>query len=249
MTSNTYVLLRILFSIVQVVDRVSTFVALFRRTVLMGVSMINQVDKQYIYHTTSNNDFKVEVLTTIMDVCDLVIDYDALAERCKLGCKNYNTKYCCPPNSPHFETVCNDFKKIVVNVLKVDMTSYKKAFHSVRMVNNVQKSIQRKLINPLVTNEEFVLENGSCRLCKQCTMIDNLPCKHPDKMRFSLEATGINVNELCITAFGFALDWHKNGKSPDYLCVVSGVLSHNPLMTEEKIINAVSQYNNNEFSA
>lgn len=206
--------------------------------------MINQVDKQSIVHTTANNHFIIEVLTTSMNVDDLVIDYEMLAERCKQGCKNYNTKYCCPPHSPHFETVCRDYKKIVVNLLKVDMTVYKKVFHSVRMVNNVQKALQRRVIDQVVSKEEFVLENGSCRLCKQCTMIDNLPCKHPDKMRFSLEATGINVNELCISAYGFPLDWHKDGKYPDYLCVVTGVLSHEPDKTQERIIEAFSKYNN-----
>lgn len=205
--------------------------------------MINQVEKQHIQHLTENNLFKIEVLTTSIDVQDLVIDYEMLAERCKLGCKNYNTKYCCPPHSPHFQTICKDYKKIVVNLLKTDMAPYRKIYHSVRMVNNVQKSIQRRIIDQAVTKEEFVLENGSCRLCKQCTMIDNLPCKHPEKMRFSLEATGINVNELCITAYSFPLDWHKDGRSPDYLCVVSGVLSHEPDKSKERIIEAFSAYN------
>ncbi|MGD9580966.1 MAG: DUF2284 domain-containing protein [Vampirovibrionia bacterium] len=204
--------------------------------------MIYQIEKQLIERNTSQNHFSIEVLTGQIDVENIVVDYEMLANRCKTGCSVYNTKYSCPPYSPDFNLLKKDYKFMVVNLLKVDMNEYKKVFHSVRMVNTVEKSLQKKLIDRIVSNDEYVLENGSCRLCKKCTKIYDKPCNHPEKMRFSLEATGINVNELCKSVFDFELVWHKDGKSPEYLCVVAGILTHDPETTKEKIINAYSNY-------
>jgi hypothetical protein len=57
-------------------------------------------------------------------------------------------------------------------------------------------------------------------------------------MRPSLEATGVDVNDLIKKAFGFELKWYKKGGFPDYQCVVGGILTNEP----EKIINELSNY-------
>ena len=50
------------------------------------------------------------------------------------------------------------------------------------------------------------------------------PCKHPDKMRYSLESTGVDCNFLSEELFGISLLWFKNGKAPENTCCMCGLM-------------------------
>jgi predicted metal-binding protein len=75
-------------------------------------------------------------------------------------------------------------------------------------------------------NKLKFLSSGSCRLCKKCNLEKKLPCKHPDKMRFSLESCGINVEKITEELFDTPLLWydHLTHKAPKYTCVVAGLM-------------------------
>jgi hypothetical protein len=109
------------------------------------------------------------------------------------------------------------------------------------MTNVVAKSIQKLAFNNLeytLTEYPFnfyFLENGSCRLCKTCKLQEDLNCKYPQKMRPSLEATGIDVNDLVNKAFGFNLQWYNRDYFPQYQCVVGGILSNEPEMIKREL--------------
>jgi predicted metal-binding protein len=194
--------------------------------------LLNIHNNKFIEHQTSVHSFLLEPLTTSVKVQELYADYERFAALCKQACKNYNKKYSCPPLSPNFNLLSVNYHYLVVNALKVYLDPYQRTYHSIRMVNNVIKSYQRRIFIQIEENlpqeDLIILENGSCRLCKQCAYEQNKPCKHPDKMHPSLEATGINVNELTIKCFGFSLQWYMNGSFPDFQCVVSAILTNNP---------------------
>jgi hypothetical protein len=88
------------------------------------------------------------------------------------------------------------------------------------------------------------LSSGSCRLCKPCNLQNNLPCKHPKEMRFSLESTEIDCNDLSTKLFNTPLLWFKNNKAPEYTCILAGLISNKNeeqhIITElEKSINTL----------
>lgn len=190
--------------------------------------MLKQVEIDYITHKSLANEFYIESLTGCIPIKDVLVEYEMLSNICKNGCKNYNIKYCCPPNSPSFDQIAKNYKYLVVNVFKVSLEPYKKVFHTIRMTNSVIKSLQRKFIDGTFGASEVILENGSCRLCKKCTFQEGLPCRHPRRMRFSLEATGIHVQDLVKKCFDFELDWYKNDHFPAFQCVASGILTNSP---------------------
>ena len=118
------------------------------------------------------------------------------------------------------------------------------------MVNTVGKSIQRKIMNInentlLRKKNSFkILENGSCRLCKKCNYQIGLDCKYPEKMRYSLEATGVNVNDLANKCFDMELDWYYKGKSfPKYQCIVSAILTNEPSEVINIYVNSINLLN------
>ena len=75
----------------------------------------------------------------------------------------------------------------------------------------------------------YLLGNGSCRSCKKCSLQLNEKCKKPDKISYSLEATGINVHKLLEDSFNFQLKWYKiyNTSFPKYQCVVGCIINSN----------------------
>ena len=72
-----------------------------------------------------------------------------------------------------------------------------------------------------------MLSNGSCRLCKPCGLKrEENKCLRPSKVRYSMEATGLNVSDICLTFFNHELLWYKDKLAPRYSSVVSCLLTN-----------------------
>ena len=69
------------------------------------------------------------------------------------------------------------------------------------------------------------LSAGSCSLCHDnCTRPDGLPCRYPDKLRYSIESLGGNVGLTLSQCMGIDLEWMEEGRLPHYFVLVSGLL-------------------------
>jgi len=55
---------------------------------------------------------------------------------------------------------------------------------------------------------------GSCTRCLKCTKIIGEECKHPDQLRYSLEALGFLISELYVKYFDLELEWSM-GEIPE----------------------------------
>ena len=81
-------------------------------------------------------------------------------------------------------------------------------------------------------NEIYMLEDenslglffGKCNLCMRCTREFGMPCKMPFKMRYSLESLGAYVDKTVEDLFGYQIQYAKDGKLPEYLIFVGGLL-------------------------
>ncbi len=200
-------------------------------------------------YTTDNNLFTVTSSISVLQTSDTLYNYQKCALLCHIGCKNFNLKYSCPPHSPSFDKYSRNKSFIVVNAVKINTWEQKRIYNAIRMANVISKSIQKKAFDFIHSKFQAelslsILENGSCRLCKKCKLQDNLPCKHPEKMHPSLEATGIDVNDLVKKAFGFELQWYKKGSFPEYQCVVGGILTNEPEMIQDEL----SLYYNKKYN-
>ena len=51
----------------------------------------------------------------------------------------------------------------------------------------------RDAIDPLIEGDRLHLGSGGCHLCEKCTILDNQPCRFPDKTMPSLEGYGVDV--------------------------------------------------------
>lgn len=175
---------------------------------------------------TENNNLKIDYSMDFIEKEKIKIDKKFFEKMCRECCINYNQKYSCPPFSPSFNLLSEDFDGLFIVLFlcklnQIDSTEYNK----IRIANIIMKSKIDKLMRELEekTNLKY-LSTGSCRLCKPCKLKLKQPCKHPEKRRYSLESTGIDCNDLVEKLFKIKLQWYKNKKAPEYTCVLCGLL-------------------------
>jgi predicted metal-binding protein len=66
---------------------------------------------------------------------------------------------------------------------------------------------------------------GTCPYCGDaaCARIDSKPCRHPDKVRPSLEAIGFDISKTSKDLLGLDIKWSQDGLIPEYLTLVCGI--------------------------
>lgn len=175
---------------------------------------------------TPNNELVIECFCSFIEKEKVKINLEVFNKMCKEGCVNYAKKFSCPPFAPSFEKLVEDKEGLFVvlfkcNLKEIDSTEYNK----VRIANVVMKSKIEKLMRFLEKKFQTIyLSTGSCRLCKPCKLKIKEPCKYPEKKRYSLEAVGLDCDKLSQDLFGFPLLWYKDKRSPEYTCVICGLV-------------------------
>ena len=117
--------------------------------------------------------------------------------KCRYGCSNFDTSWCCPPAAPSLQTVRELLSEYELALL---LTGESKNEHFYR--NSTAKrreqikqwkatvALERKLFL-LGYYKAFGLPAETCALCKKCSYPD--PCKFPNEKRPSIEACSIDV--------------------------------------------------------
>ncbi|MFH0870734.1 MAG: DUF2284 domain-containing protein [archaeon] len=179
---------------------------------------------------TPKNSLSVDCHFKIIGKGELSVKKELFAEMCK-KCRNYKNKYSCPPFSPDFEAYVKA-EKLLVLLMKARLgqfSAYKPHFR-LRIANAILKPRIEKIMRAMEahTGTKF-LGTGACRLCKPCKKKKGLACSHPDKMRYSLEALGVDCDKLAKNLFGISMQWYKDKAPPEYTLVICAL----PLRDED----------------
>ena len=151
---------------------------------------------------------------------------DYFIEFCQ-QCKNYGRRYGCPPFDDETLSIVEGYEKVRIMGLKI-------------VPNNKQLplSAANDLMKPVITemNEELLeLEKslggyafgfvGTCPYCggAPCARGSGEPCRHPDKVRPSLEAFGFDMSKTAKDLLGLEIKWSQGKLIPEYLTLVCGV--------------------------
>ncbi len=111
-------------------------------------------------------------------------------QKCRFGCSEYGKKLQCPPYSINYSETEEMLKSYSWCMLVEDMPPGNK-FH--KKLLNLEKRLFLAGFH-----KAFSFGAGPCTVCKKCPE-DNI-CRHPDKARPSMEASGIDVYEICKAA-------------------------------------------------
>ncbi len=142
-------------------------------------------------------------------------------------CGNYGRRYGCPPFDYNPLTIIESYERI--RIIGVKITP-----HDI----GLPLSLAGELMEPVIAslNKELLeMEKhldgfccgfvGSCPYCKgeSCARIEGKPCKHPDKVRPSLEAFGFDMSLTAKELLGLDIKWSKGNTLPEYITLLCGI--------------------------
>ena len=183
-------------------------------------------------HSTATGSRRINLTAIDLPIATLQQYYHEpqVRDACRTGCMNFNKKWCCPPVAKNFEMLAEGYSYAIIICLHINLTDFeciKSKYQRIRAANSVLKSQSNRISRKIELEcGGLALLNGSCCLCKPCAKKLDLLCRKPEQMRYSLEATGINVCNLLEETIGFQLQWYSREFMPQYTAVASGIL-HN----------------------
>lgn len=131
----------------------------------------------------------------------------------------------CPPHEINGMAVFNTFKSVTLVGLKVTLSNEIESFGTI--FQTARRDLGRYLENlasEAVAERHQVLIAGNCYGCESCSRKDQLPCKNPKALRFSLESLGFEVSDISEQLLDLPIQWPRAGEMPDYLVCVGAVL-------------------------
>lgn len=145
-------------------------------------------------------------------------------------CPNYGHSWACPP----FEFDADEYlsrwhtARIIATRIVPGETGLPAA-DAGRFISPQRLRLDRELLRmEAETGGRAFSFVGSCLYCPEgeCTRPCGLPCRHPEKIRPSLEAFGFDITAILRDLFGITLQWPRNDRLPPALTLVTALL-HN----------------------
>ncbi|MBM3301344.1 MAG: DUF2284 domain-containing protein [Deltaproteobacteria bacterium] len=133
--------------------------------------------------------------------------------KCRYGCANYNTNWCCPPASPSLEAtreLLSEYSMaLMLRTQAKNEHFYRDATEKRRRQIKQWKAtvaLERRLFL-MGFYKAFGLPSDTCALCKKCSYPGR--CKFPNEKRPSVEACSIDVFET-LRKLGRSVDLAEN---------------------------------------
>lgn len=117
------------------------------------------------------------------------------------ACGMYGRSWMCPPYVGEVEALIDRAKgyrwALVYQTISdlEDSYDFEGMMEAGKRMNDLTQRIREEFSDELGADVLF-LGAGGCRLCPECAIKEEQPCRFPDKAMSSLEAYGINVSQL-----------------------------------------------------
>lgn len=160
-------------------------------------------------------------------------DVERIRQYC-LQCPGYGKKWNCPPFDFDPRTCSEGFKtvKLIGTIIEFDeetRAACTTAEQSTAIGKQAMEEVWKTLLPQLYEMERN--SPGSrcftfrCSLCPEgCTRPEGKPCRHPEKMRYSLESVGFDVVAITRDLLGIELEWSTDGSLPRHLTLVTAIM-------------------------
>lgn len=171
-------------------------------------------------------DYTVEELTAEIPVADYIAGYrdaDKFIRFCR-ECPSYGASWGCPPFEFDADAELRRYESAVIYATKIVPARPLLLSEVQDFIRPERLKIERRLLElERETGGRAFAYVGRCLYCgdKPCARLKKLPCRHPEKVRPSLEAFGFDIALTLGRLFGIELKWGHNGCAPDYLVLVS----------------------------
>lgn len=171
-------------------------------------------------------------------------------ELCK-ACSNYEVLWSCPPFDFDPEAYIKNYKSAYIIGTKIiysqDVIDYANTKEKVAECTRKSLYVLRGILLKILWQLEKEYPNslgisaGGCEICSCCSRADDLPCRHSDRMRYSLESLGVDLGALASHLLGIELKWSDGGYLPEYLTLINAFMTNLDLQSlERKITDMVA---------
>lgn len=159
-------------------------------------------------------------------------DVERMAALCA-QCPSHGNSWGCPPYAFYPETVSNGFKTVTLMGTTIEFDETTRAECTTPETSRVvatqaMQEVWKTLLPELYEKERQV--KGSrcftfrCTLCPEgCTRPEGKPCRHPDRLRYSLEAVGFDVSAMSHDLLGIDLEWSSDGSLPKHITIITAL--------------------------
>lgn len=142
-------------------------------------------------------------------------------------CRNYNRRYGCPPFDFEPLDVISKYEKVRILGVKIIPTNKHLPLTAANdLMAPVTKALNEELLEMESSSEGMAFGFVSqCHYCEDmpCARIEGKSCRHPDKVRPSLEAFGFDISKTAEELLGLEIKWSKGDFIPEYLTLVCGL--------------------------
>ena len=115
-------------------------------------------------------------------------------------CRNYNKSWSCPPACVSLEEMRERVKDYTNGIIVQTVGDLEDSldWDGIMETGARHKNNFGAMREELSKKHPFMIAMGAgeCKLCDTCTYPDE-PCRHPDKMEVSMEASGLFVSKVC----------------------------------------------------
>ena len=146
---------------------------------------------------------KIRKHISVSRLIDEYLDVERFLLCCK-ECPNYGKKYTCPPHAFDVSEFWLGFSELEIYAVVLDG-------------NQNYEQAEAELMDELLRLEAEI--PGSV-----CLSAGNAGVFEKERMRYSIESLGGNVDKLCRELIGISLEWGKEGELPASITLVAGLL-------------------------
>jgi len=190
--------------------------------------MAHEIFQDKLSYKTKKFDLEIFYKSRPVSVKDVIVNKEKFSEMCKQGCRIYEQCWACPPYSPSFLGIKNNFRKmfVFVSYIYTDQIKIKNNYLVLFNIYNILSPRMRRAGMALEKQlDGLLLKSGPCRVCRKCSAIERKPCRFPNKRRYALESAGIDVQKLTML-LKHKLLWYDGKTLPTYTSIVCGVLTN-----------------------
>lgn len=161
-------------------------------------------------------------------------DIERIRQYC-LQCPGYGTSWGCPPFDFDPATVTDGFKTVTVTGTTIEFDEQTRAActtasESARVGREAMEQVWQSLLPTLYEQERQVPGSRCftfrCVLCPEgCTRPQGKPCRHPERLRHSLESVGFDLEAVTRDLLGIDLEWSTDGVLSKHITLVTALFS------------------------
>lgn len=148
-------------------------------------------------------------------------------------CPSFGKVWSCPPFDFDARTVSDGFKTVTLMATTIEFdeqtrAACKTAEHALATSREAMEQVWKALLPRLYEMERETLGSRCfsfrCSLCPEgCSRPEGKPCRHPDKMRYSLESVGFDIVAMTHELLDIDLEWSNDGNLPKHLTLVTAL--------------------------